>query len=118
MEYIITLVFILIVLAVAAFLADHFPTKPTGTPLDVLEVRLEGGPTEEQFQLCHECAVAVVNDDWSSYDLDVDRLREFLDVVGRPLALESRTGMDAPEPCEACFQLIGEGEFGYNFDVL
>ncbi|WP_078354098.1 hypothetical protein [Mycobacteroides chelonae] len=65
------------------------------------------------FNLCHECATAIVNDDYSSYDVDEERIRQFLESLDSYLCVEteeSEQGNGGYWDCDACEQVqIGTG---------
>jgi hypothetical protein len=56
------------------------------------------------FHVCDECAVAIEYDDYTSADLDVDRIESFIERVGM-LADAGVVSKPGYWDCEACDQV-------------
>jgi ribosomal protein L37AE/L43A len=55
------------------------------------------------YWVCDECAVAIENDDYTSYDLDVERVESFVERVGM-LADAGMVPQAGYWDCESCEQ--------------
>lgn len=64
--------------------------------------------TATVYHVCHECAVAIVNDDYSAFDLDADtdyaRVTAFVESAGF-LADAGMVAKPGYWECEACWQV-------------
>ncbi|ADL71083.1 hypothetical protein SEQ_HALENA_130 [Mycobacterium phage Halena] len=64
--------------------------------------------TAIRYHLCDTCACAIVNGDWSSFDLDTDAIDAFLETAGT-LAHVGTHAYPGYWDCEACGQVaIGQ----------
>lgn len=72
------------------------------------------------FDLCHECATAIANADFSSYDVDEERIRQFLDSLDSYLCVDTDEvdpGKGGYWECDACEQVqIGPGHIATECD--
>lgn len=56
------------------------------------------------YRICDTCAPAIMNDDYTSDDLDVDRVTEFVERVGM-LTHEAEVDPGGYWECDACQQV-------------
>lgn len=59
----------------------------------------------ELYDLCHECSVAIFDNDFTSFDVDEPKVREFIEEVGNLSLVDvSATTHNGYWDCDSCEQ--------------